>query len=711
MNKISGKLISLFLIGFLVTCMSVAVLAAPQDSSDYTLYAKGNYTLSPSGEYSVVGNAVVNGAVRNAKKSSNGILNPWDKVVDQGLLYADDVLTNGALSYHAPKASYKGDEPNYNIDLKPFPDLAQRGILPANSTVNITESGWYTKFNVTSSGDTKVSITANQGQVIEIRADEFLLNNTVTINGSGKVIFYIDKFQSGGTPRLNLNGDSRNVMLYLSGNNEANFANTHGSFNIYAPKGTINLDGSNINIKGNIYTKGTLILGATCDITGFIYAPVSNVSMSGNSKIYGKMVANNVTVDGSAQVLKGDVYSLTGGIVDYITKPVVRKFHVVTSATAGGTITPYNADMEEGSVITITATPNDGYKFVRFEGDIPDRNGKITVTKEISVRAVFEKIGTESGYKNGLLGEYFDSEETVNETAIRMKRIDPNIAFNFGYDAPSGTNGRIEAETFSERWTGYIKVPATGEYTFKTYSDDGVKLSINGELLINRWGLVSLEFTTGNPIQLEADKFYPITVEHQQMPLYSTVFLFWEATAAGVPMQIVPDSTFFVKESVYNEYHTPKFFNTVTRTGKGLKNRFFDGAEGINATGTTPQYEEIGAVNYEWRGGTPGNSPAIGDAFSARMTGTIEGKFTEEMTLEFIVDDGIRVWVDDAKIIDSWKPNSDAIVKGNFNMKVGTKHKITIEYNDLGGGATCIMRWKSASQELQVVPVQYLYAE
>jgi hypothetical protein len=47
------------------------------------------------------------------------------------------------------------------------------------------------------------------------------------------------------------------------------------------------------------------------------------------------------------------------------------------------------------SQITVLAEANEGYRFVRFEGDQPDENGKITVTKKVDVKAIFEPISTD----------------------------------------------------------------------------------------------------------------------------------------------------------------------------------------------------------------------------------------------------------------------------------------------------------------------------
>jgi hypothetical protein len=59
----------------------------------------------------------------------------------------------------------------------------------------------------------------------------------------------------------------------------------------------------------------------------------------------------------------------------------------------GGTISPPTASFPHDTVVNIVATPKEGYKFVRFQGDlIPDENGNVVVMVNSRVQAVFEAL-------------------------------------------------------------------------------------------------------------------------------------------------------------------------------------------------------------------------------------------------------------------------------------------------------------------------------
>src|SRR5688500_15993712 len=83
--------------------------------------------------------------------------------------------------------------------------------------------------------------------------------------------------------------------------------------------------------------------------------------------------------------------------------------------------------------------------------------------------------------QNGLLGEYFNND---NLTGTRVTRIDPAINFEWGEGSPIAG---IDPETFSVRWTGEILPRFSGSYTFFAASDDGVRLWIDGQRIINVW--------------------------------------------------------------------------------------------------------------------------------------------------------------------------------------------------------------------------------
>jgi hypothetical protein len=310
-------------------------------------------------------------------------------------------------------------------------------------------------------------------------------------------------------------------------------------------------------------------------------------------------------------------------------------------------------------------------------------------------------------FVNGLLGQYYDTPEPSNISYKRLIQIDGNVEFNWQTGSPDSS---IEPDTFSTVWTGYIEVPTTGNYDFYTYSDDGVQLSIGwtGAPIINRWGLVNLEFTKSyQAIYLEQGVKYPFSLKYQELPINSTIFLFWQCD--GGQMYIVPPSAFYVCQGHYSKYFNPVHVNCLKANGDGLKGEYFSGAQTVVNESSVPNYTVNGQnINFEWGASSP-DSSIPEDDFSARWTGYLESKYTEDMTLQLVSDDGVRMWIDDNLVLDKWEAYSNVLHEVTIPFENGKIYKIRVEYNDLGLGATCVLYWKSAGQEREVIPQKYLY--
>ena len=81
----------------------------------------------------------------------------------------------------------------------------------------------------------------------------------------------------------------------------------------------------------------------------------------------------------------------------------------------------------------------------------------------------------------GLLAAYYNS---VDLSGSPVFRFDSNIDFNWGAGSPMPS---ISPDNFSVRWIGKLIPQYNESYTFHTVTDDGVRLWVNDELLIDKW--------------------------------------------------------------------------------------------------------------------------------------------------------------------------------------------------------------------------------
>lgn len=108
---------------------------------------------------------------------------------------------------------------------------------------------------------------------------------------------------------------------------------------------------------------------------------------------------------------------------------------------------------------------------------------------------------------NGLRAEYFDNMELRGEPKLR--RIDRNIEFRWGGEKPAEGFGK---DKFSVRWTGILRPELSGTYEITAASDDGIRLFIDGKVIIEHWSDHAVEARMAT-VALEAGRSYDFKVE------------------------------------------------------------------------------------------------------------------------------------------------------------------------------------------------------
>lgn len=127
----------------------------------------------------------------------------------------------------------------------------------------------------------------------------------------------------------------------------------------------------------------------------------------------------------------------------------------------------------------------------------------------------------------GLVGSYFNNV-SLSGTAVltRTEAID----FNWGTASP-GTG--VNTNNFSVRWTGTVAPTVSGAYRFRTQSDDGVRIWVNGVQLINNWSDHSAATNTSATINLVAGQRYSVRVEYYEKGGNAVMRLQWLVPGTG----------------------------------------------------------------------------------------------------------------------------------------------------------------------------------
>ncbi|ODG99831.1 hypothetical protein A4S05_36215 [Nostoc sp. KVJ20] len=290
------------------------------------------------------------------------------------------------------------------------------------------------------------------------------------------------------------------------------------------------------------------------------------------------------------------------------------------------------------------------------------------------------------GNGNGLKGEYYDN---IDFTNLKQTRTDATVNFNWGNGSPDPSVG---VDTFSARWTGQVQAKYSETYNFYTTTDDGVRLWVNGQQIINKFVDQSATEHSG-AIALVAGQKYDIKLEYYDKTYDAVSRLSWSSTSQA--KEIIPQS------QLYSNVNVPP----VVGNGNGLKGEYYDNIDFTNLKQTRTD----ATVNFNWGNGSP--DPSVGaDTFSVRWTGQVEAKYSETYNFYTTTDDGVRLWVNGQQIINKFVDQSATEHSGAIALVAGQKYDIKLEYYDKTYDAVSRLSWSSTSQAKEIIPQSQLYS-
>ena len=177
----------------------------------------------------------------------------------------------------------------------------------------------------------------------------------------------------------------------------------------------------------------------------------------------------------------------------------------------------------------------------------------LTLTANTALRAKAFKTGSvESGevdatfYNHATLGagvglhaDYYSNQlRTFNGTPT-LSRTDPTVDFNWGTGSPAIG---ITTDHFTARWTGEVQPLFSETYTFYTTSDDGVRLWINNQLVVDEWVDQAATEWSGT-IALVAGHKYPVKMEYYENTGDAVAELAWSSPSTA--KAIIPQTQLF----------------------------------------------------------------------------------------------------------------------------------------------------------------------
>ena len=255
---------------------------------------------------------------------------------------------------------------------------------------------------------------------------------------------------------------------------------------------------------------------------------------------------------------------------------------------------------------------------------------------------------------NTFAAQYFN-DTTLTGTPV-FERCEPTVNNVWGGGSPDPA---VNTDGFSAVWSGAFDFQA-GTHTFTATADDGIRVYVDGLALIDQWRDQSS--TTYTAVKTMTAGTHQVKIEYYERVGDALAQVGWQLQSTG---EISCPAQF-----------RAQYFNNMTLAG-------------------TPAVDRCEArIDFDWATGSP--DPSITpDHFSARWTGQFDftaGTYTFSAT----ADDGIRLYVDGAVLIDQWRDQSPTTYTAATTLAAGS-HTVRVEYYENTVGAVAKVSWASSA--------------
>lgn len=246
----------------------------------------------------------------------------------------------------------------------------------------------------------------------------------------------------------------------------------------------------------------------------------------------------------------------------------------------------------------------------------------------------------------GWRGEYYGNRDLAGAAALVQNDADVN--FNWGLGSPTAA---LPVDGFSARWSRSLFFQA-GDYRFSAFSDDGVRVWLDGQLIIDQWRDAT-DVTQTSVRTLGADT-HSLRVEYYENIGTASVRFWWE------------------KVSSYSDWRGEYWSNT-------------------SLSGNSTLVRNDVTLDFYWGRNAPATElPA--DKFSARWSTQVtfaSGRY------RFIarVDDGVRVFIDGNLVINEWHAN-DGKRDYSADVSLTGSHQVVVEYYEDAWDAWITFWWE-----------------
>ncbi|MFK7845209.1 MAG: PA14 domain-containing protein [Rhodothermales bacterium] len=336
--------------------------------------------------------------------------------------------------------------------------------------------------------------------------------------------------------------------------------------------------------------------------------------------------------------------------------PLKINFDASIAESNGGTIVSYDWDFGDGTTGSGQSPAHSYLKAGTYQPilTVTDNQGNSdSFSQQLAV------IPVPGDVQHGLWGEYFNN---TSFSGTAETRLDSRINFKWGNGIPIRL---VDDDNFTVRWNGHLLADHTEAYEFRLEIEDGGRLWIDNQLLIDTWDTGGYS-NTSVTVSLQAGKYHAIKLELIEETGRSDVRLFW--SAPSVVEQIIPETHFFYAPDIMLPVELTSFSGIVD--GKDLVLTWETASETNNAgfeiqlrqvsptsSGESPQ-ESWKAVHFERGNGTSEEA----QAYTYRLEHLAQGAY--QFRLKQVDFDGSFTFSDVIEI--STMPSNEVVLHTNY---------------------------------------------
>jgi hypothetical protein len=217
---------------------------------------------------------------------------------------------------------------------------------------------------------------------------------------------------------------------------------------------------------------------------------------------------------------------------------------------------------------------------------------------------------------SGLQAQYFKGRNLDTPLLIRT---DAGINFDWGSSSPDAA---VPTDNFSVRWSGQVKPQYSETYTFYTTGDDGVRLWVNGQLLLDNW-IDQIPTEKSGSLAMTAGQTYDIRMEYYENGGEAVAKLSWSSLSQA---KEIISQNHLISNSVVAAPSAPQMarsaYSFVDSVGVNTHLRYYDTAYG-NYSLIKQRLQELGVRHIRDGGSDPTWIQRVNDLASSGIRSTI----------------------------------------------------------------------------------------